>query len=246
MADPELSAEQNQQIEDLVSFYAEPANQTLYRSFLGGLHAQIGEAVAPDSQHPLSRLVHSVKRRLKEASHLRDKLRRKMVESIETGADFRYTRENLFAEITDLAGYRILHLHTTQMDAINKALVPLLQENNEIIEGPRARVWDEEYRTYFESIAISTELNPRLYSSVHYIIKPNSKTLITGEIQVRTLGDEIWGEIDHTFNYPHKHDSLACREQIRALARVTSSCTRLVDSIVASHDDFGRNRRDQR
>jgi putative GTP pyrophosphokinase len=238
----QLTAEQQRQIDDLVSFYAEPGNQTLYRGFLGALHAQIAEAIAPESKHPLSRLVHSVKRRVKEPSHLRDKLARKMVDCIERGINFDYTRENLFTEITDLAGYRILHLHTTQMDAINKAIMPLIQESNEIIEGPKARIWDEEYRAYFESIHIATEVNPRMYSSVHYIIKPNLKTLITGEIQVRTLAEEIWGEIDHTFNYPHRHDSLACREQIRALARVASSCTRLVDSIVASHDDFEQKR----
>ncbi|MGH9905928.1 MAG: hypothetical protein ACRD8U_10160 [Pyrinomonadaceae bacterium] len=61
---------------------------------------------------------------------------------------------------------------------------------------------------------------------------------VTYEIQVRTLADEIWGEIDHKINYPYPHDSLSCREQIKALARVASSCSRLVDSIVASHQDW--------
>ncbi|MFS8087325.1 MAG: (p)ppGpp synthetase, partial [Acidobacteriota bacterium] len=111
-------------------------------------------------------------------------------------------------------------------------------------EQPFANVWDEESRAYFEAIGIKTDFNPRLYSSVHYVIQPRSKAEITCEIQVRTLADEIWGEIDHKINYPHQHESLACREQIKALARVASSCSRLVDSIVASHRDWEEKRGD--
>jgi ppGpp synthetase/RelA/SpoT-type nucleotidyltranferase len=50
--------------------------------------------------------------------------------------------------------------------------------------------------------------------------------------------EEVWGEVDHAINYPHEHESLACREQIRALARSTSSATRLVDAIFATVADF--------
>jgi putative GTP pyrophosphokinase len=80
-------------------------------------------------------------------------------------------------------------------------------------------------------------VSPSLYTSVHYVIAPNRKTGLTCEIQVRTLAEELWGEVDHTLNYPLKSMSLACREQIKVLARVTSSCTRLVDAIFISHED---------
>lgn len=50
--------------------------------------------------------------------------------------------------------------------------------------------------------------------------------------------EEVWGEVDHSINYPHKTESLPCREQIKALARATSSCSRLVDSIFTSFDDY--------
>jgi hypothetical protein len=82
-----------------------------------------------------------------------------------------------------------------------------------------------------------------MYSSVHYVVQPRSRVQVTYEVQVRTLADEIWGEIDHRINYPYPHESLACREQIKALARVASSCSRLVDSIVASHEDWEETRR---
>ena len=54
---------------------------------------------------------------------------------------------------------------------------------------------------------------------------------------VRTLAEELWGEVSHTVNYPHKTHSIACNEQLAALARVASGCTRLVDSIFASESE---------
>jgi len=73
-----------------------------------------------------------------------------------------------------------------------------------------------------------------MYTSVHYVVESNSSTRATCEIQVRTLAEELWGEVDHTMNYPHESSVLSCREQIKVLARVTSSCSRLVDSIFRS------------
>jgi ppGpp synthetase/RelA/SpoT-type nucleotidyltranferase len=104
------------------------------------------------------------------------------------------------------------------------------------LEGyPTAKVWDDESRKYFEEIGIRTEPQSRMYSSVHYVITSNSRFKLTGEIQVRTLAQELWGEVDHKINYPHAHPSVSCREQIRTLAWVANSCTRLVDSIFSTH-----------
>lgn len=49
--------------------------------------------------------------------------------------------------------------------------------------------------------------------------------------------EEVWGEVNHEINYPRPINSVACAEQIKALARVTSSATRLVDSVFRSYDD---------
>jgi ppGpp synthetase/RelA/SpoT-type nucleotidyltranferase len=81
---------------------------------------------------------------------------------------------------------------------------------------------------------------PSFYTSVHYVILANRKTKITCEIQVRTLTEELWGEIDHLINYPHKTKILACKEQLATLARAASTCSRLVDSILRSHSDLSK------
>ena len=58
---------------------------------------------------------------------------------------------------------------------------------------------------------------------------------MTAEVQVRTLMEEVWGEVDHLINYPQESAYLPIREQIRALARSTSASTRLVDAIFLSN-----------
>jgi len=184
----------------------------------------------------LAGLVHSIKARAKDPTHLEDKLFRKLTASKQTSdKPFDITPDNLFEKITDLTGVRILHLHTSQFPEINRALTHLLHEENyQILEGPEARTWDDEYREIFTAHGIATVESKRMYTSVHYVVEANSKFKRTAEIQVRTLAEELWGEVDHTINYPHPTDIHACREQIKVLARLTSSCTRLVDSIFSS------------
>jgi putative GTP pyrophosphokinase len=184
--------------------------------------------------------VHSVRLRTKDPEHLRDKLLRKLGESKEKHTRFKITKDNLFSKINDLAGFRILHLHTRQMDHINKALLNRFDEAlYRLIEGPIAKTWDDESRKYFEGINIRTEKSNEssLYTSVHYVIRPNLKAKSTCEVQVRTLADEVWGEVDHAINYPYRVNSIACHEQIQVLARVTTSCSRLVDSIFRSFEE---------
>ena len=232
-----MTAVEEASIDRLVEYYK--ANQGVIRRFLESIHGYISDAIIPPGS--LSTLVHSVKRRMKEPSHLKEKLVRKLLKQKERGESLDITEENLLLRINDLGGYRIIHLHTRQMGDIHTRLLELLDEaQSDLHEQPFANIWDEESRSYFEGIGIRTEVNPRLYSSVHYVIRPRSRTVLTCEIQVRTLADEIWGEVDHQLNYPKPHPSLACREQIKALARVASSCSRLVDSIVASHEAWER------
>lgn len=200
-----------------------------------------------ETSQTLKELTHSVKFRIKDPEHLKDKLIRKLNLNIEAGKIFDINKDNLFSKINDLAGFRIIHLHTHQFGTINTELNRILSEQKWIVvKKPTARTWDDESREYFRKIGIGIDKSPNLYTSVHYIIKPNSRANITCEIQVRTLMEEVWGEVDHTINYPHKSQSIACREQIKALARVTSSCSRLVDSIFTSYRDFESNNKTEK
>jgi putative GTP pyrophosphokinase len=228
MASRELTPEEKERIDAIVARFE--SQRDLVAQFLETVHVMFSGSAE------LMALVHSVKRRIKDKDHLRDKLIRKMIKD---GADFDITPDNLHSKVTDLAGYRILHLHTRQMEQINKVILGLIDEAQyPLLEKPKARVWDDESKSYFESVGITTELSPNMYSSVHYVIGASSKTKVSCEIQVRTLAEEVWGEVDHSFNYPYPTESVACKEQIRVLARVASSCSRLVDSIYKSYEDF--------
>jgi putative GTP pyrophosphokinase len=192
--------------------------------------------MALQSSSELQPHVHSMKTRMKDPSHLGDKLTRKIAKCRSEGTAFTVTPENLLVEVNDLAGVRILHLYTRQVEQIDIALRSILVEQKyELLEGPFARTWDDESREFFQSLGIETQDSPTLYTSVHYVVSSASRTKVTCEIQVRTLMEEVWGEVDHMLNYPVPTDVMALREQLKVLARVTSSATRLVDSIFMTH-----------
>ena len=150
--------------------------------------------------------------------------------------------ENLLTSINDLAGVRILHLHTRQIQRIDPLLREIFAEQKyELLEGPFARTWDDESREFFKACGIETQDSPTLYTSVHYVIGSASRTTVTCEIQVRTLMEEVWGEVDHAINYPTPTNVLASSEQLKVLARATSTATRLVDSIFLTHEDAGQS-----
>lgn len=193
----------------------------------------------------LMRLIHSMKARPKDPVRLEDKLSRKLDKCKRDGTAFEITPDNLFDKINDLAGIRLLHLHTTQFREINEVLTKLLaDEGYRIREGPIARAWDDEYREHFVKLGIETKKAERMYTSVHYVIETAARVTQTAELQVRTLAEELWGEVDHSFNYPHEYPDVACVEQIKVLARVTMGATRLVDSIFRSKTEAERRIQD--
>lgn len=227
---PTVSEQVDPRIVGLIEAYnAERDKVELFRNQL---------MAAFQSSSDLQAHVHSMKTRLKDPDHLSEKLERKMKVYAEQGREFDITPENLFVKINDLAGVRILHLYTRQVEQIDIALRAIFEEENyELVEGPFARTWDDESREFFRSCGIETQDSPTMYTSVHYVVSSASRTTRTCEIQVRTLMEEVWGEVDHSLNYPAATDVLALREQLKVLARVTSSATRLVDSIYLTHQD---------
>jgi putative GTP pyrophosphokinase len=191
----------------------------------------------------LRKYIRFVRVRVKDPDHLREKLYRKLAELTQKSKPFNYSTENLFVRINDLVGLRIIHLHTQEIIPIRIGLQALFEEERyQIVEGPTARIWDEEYKRFFREAGIGTKTSKTLYTSVHYILKPKRKTPITCELQVRTLVEEAWGEVDHEINYPHESEILACREQIAALARAAWSCNRLIDAIYRTKVEADRQR----
>ena len=173
-----------------------------------------------------SPIVYTIKSRLKDPTHLLDKISRK------TGRGSHITQGNIFETITDLAGVRILHLYQDQFPQIHEHIMRNIEAQEWFFhEQPIVYSWDPEATEFFKALGLRTEIKESYYTSIHYIVKPREDSNIHCEIQVRTLFEEIWGEIDHSINYPHPTPSQACREQLRVLSKLVSTGTRLADSI---------------
>ena len=185
----------------------------------------------PDLTHSPP-IIHSVKSRMKDFQHLREKIQRK------SSTEDPITLENIFNRITDIAGVRVLHLYQAQFSQIHHAIERNLESRDWTLhEQPKAYTWDPESQDFFGGQGLSVEVKESLYTSIHYVIKPRENSPVSCEIQVRTLFEEIWGEIDHLINYPEPTDSVACREQIGVLARLVGAGSRLVDSIHRTYSD---------
>lgn len=212
----------------IVLAYLNPDKQYELRAFLQNVLFFF------ENNPALNSVVHSVKSRMKDPEHLKDKIERKM-------KDGKIIDEsNLFTLINDLIGVRVLYLYQDQFKLIHDEILRKVNINKDwmFVEQPKAYTWDPETRAYFEMLDIHTEVRDTYYTSVHYVIKPNNElSNITCEIQVRTLFEEIWGEIDHTINYPHPTDIIACKEQLRVLAKLVSTGTRLADSIFRTYNN---------
>ncbi|MGP2504193.1 RelA/SpoT domain-containing protein [Pantoea ananatis] len=175
-------------------------------------------------------IIHTIKSRLKDKEHLKDKILRKH------SAENPITEENFFERVTDLAGVRVLHLYQDQFINIHNFIEHQIQKKEWFYrELPVAYTWDPECREFFNKLGLETKVRESYYTSIHYLIKPKEDSLLTCEVQVRTLFEEIWGEIDHTINYPSPTENASCREQLRVLSKLVSTGTRLADSIFRTH-----------
>lgn len=181
--------------------------------------------------HPSVRIdgksvIHSIKRRLKDPSHLRDKIDRKST------SERIISPENIFQQITDLAGVRILLLFQDDFTTIDRSIRQKVASNDWVLaERPKAFTWDPEASDFFSTFDVEVNTRDTSYTSVHYLIKPRIDAPVCCELQVRTLFEEIWGEIDHKINYPNPTESVACSEQLKVLSKIVGAGSRLVDSI---------------
>lgn len=185
--------------------------------------------------------VHSVRYRMKDPEHLRDKIIRKEAEK-----GILIDHNNIFQIVTDLAGLRVIHLHLDQFHVIHEAILRRIDMNNYYLcEKPKAYTWDPENVKFFQDVGLLVEKKESSYTSVHYTVRPYSGSFISCEIQVRTLFEEAWGEIEHAINYPDKTTNSSCREQIAVLAKLVGAGTRLADSIFRTHKTHAGNSGEQ-
>lgn len=173
--------------------------------------------------------IYAINSRVKSDEHILRKIKRKADKGINI------TKQNVFQEITDFCGVRILHMHIGQFETIHKLITKQVKDGDWVFhEHPVANFWDPDLEGFYRDLGLAVDIRETLYTSVHYLVKPRADVHTVCEIQVRNLFEEIWGEVDHFLNYPEVHKSQHCRRQLRVLSKLVCSGSRLVDSIFES------------
>lgn len=213
-------------IDPLLALFEESRHDL--KIFMAGVLSYLGEH--PTLTRTGASIIHSHKSRIKDTDHLRNKIIRKCAEGRLTDVS------NLFTEITDLAGVRILHLYQENFGEIDAVIRKKVDDGDwHFGEQPRAYTWDPEVVEYFKGFDLAVSEKPSSYTSVHYLIKPRLESRVCCELQVRTLFEEIWGEVDHQINYPKPTSSLACSEQLKVLSKIVGAGSRLLDGLRRVH-----------
>ncbi len=144
--------------------------------------------------------VHSVKYRLKEPEHLIEKIIRKKLEQ----PSVEITIDNYHDIITDLIGIRAIHVFREDWTCIHD----FITSNWELKAKPKVHIKcngnnEEAIQNYVDN-GCEVVNHPFGYRSVHYLINSSvTKESFISEIQVRTIFEEAWSEIDHQIRYPY-------------------------------------------
>lgn len=158
--------------------------------------------------------VHSLNYRVKDYEHLIEKIIRKNADLFLTGESI--NTDNYETIITDLMGIRVLILFKEDWIDVHNYVMNLY--GSMLLEPPKAYVCPGDKTDIYDR-RINNILKEKSYRSVHYVIKDTTGLGI--EIQVRTLYEEAWGEIDHKIRYPYHIKSEILTNYIQIMNQIT-------------------------
>jgi putative GTP pyrophosphokinase len=149
--------------------------------------------------------VHSVRWRVKETEHLMVKIVRKRAAGEEKYKTV--DQSNYFEVVTDLVGLRALHLFKDDCFLIDKHLrgtwTPAEDPIAYVREGDPHDLMDR-----LTQLGFAVKPHPAGYRSVHYVCATQPmQRKVYAEVQVRTIFEEAWSEIDHRVRYPNFSDN---------------------------------------
>ena len=163
---------------------------------------------------------HTIIYRIKDELRLIEKINR-LNEELEAGVPL-ITEKNYQARVGDLLGVRIICLRLSDVEKV-EAYLKLLSEENilSFVKGPDRK------RSFVlpvnpgDSIPDDIGLGYSGYSSIHYQIElgensdapPEFKGLLF-ELQLRTILEEAWSEIDHKYRYVRSRIGINLPEHI--------------------------------
>ncbi|MCJ8342663.1 MAG: GTP pyrophosphokinase [Cetobacterium sp.] len=203
-----------------------------------------------EAEHVVSKLidgdgVHSVRRRVKRPKHLIEKIVRKGKKYVDRNINV----DNYKEIVTDLIGIRVLHLFKDDWKSIHEEITKLWDTK----EVPQINIRRGDYNLekLRESIAgLNCDIIVRDhgYRSIHYLIGvPVTKTdEIYVEIQVRTVFEEAWSEIDHIIRYPYDVDNPVLTEYLGIFNRIVGSADEMGMFIKKMKKEFSNSTEDSK
>lgn len=162
--------------------------------------------------------VHSVRWRTKDVKHLIRKIVRKKAENSEKYISI--NKENYQIVVNDLIGIRAIHLFKDDLIEIDKEVRLKWQ----IRETPTIYIREGDENCPNVEQPYEQKVHKAGYRSAHYIIESNpTKETVTAELQVRTIFEEGWSEIDHTLRYPDHSDDRDLHSVLTLFNRIAGS-----------------------
>jgi len=123
----------------------------------------------------------------------------------------------------DALGARIVVYFLSNLPMVDRAL-----RTSEVLEisssDPPVAYLSRELLDRFSLGHIIQQTKDSGYASIHYVVRLRSSVLPAEdrpwfEVQVRTLAEDVWGEIEHLLGYkPNKHTSFAVRKQFQIIS----------------------------
>lgn len=172
--------------------------------------------------------VHSIRKRIKDPEHLIEKIVRKKLA---------VTTNNYFDKITDLVGIRVLHLFKGEWKSIHD----LIEKSYDLNEKPFAYIREgdpKEYIDDYKSAGIEHRKHDIGYRSIHYVIKSKpARDILYAEIQVRTIFEEGWSEIDHLVRYPSNSNNKMLQEYLTIFNRLSGAADEMGSFVKNLKDD---------
>lgn len=173
--------------------------------------------------------VHSVKYRVKDPEHLIEKIIRKKI----TNPDRNITFDTYISELDDIIGLRVLHLYKDEWKNVHDHII---SEKYKLKESPIAYYREGDSQEYLKEY-IQNGCTPKKhkygYRSIHYIIQQKIlSSTIACEVQVRTVFEEAWSEIDHSIRYPYDMDNPIFKQYLMIVNRLAGSADEMGTFVV--------------
>lgn len=144
--------------------------------------------------------VHSVRWRVKDTSHLIEKIVRKKEARSEKYDDIDVT--NYKSKIDDLIGVRAIYLFKQDWLHVHQHILSKWTPKEKVTIYYRE---GDDLDQYIDKPDCETKKHSDSYRSIHYIVPAGEihSESISCEVQTRTIFEEGWSEIDHKVRYPN-------------------------------------------